>query len=56
MELHGENTRGQMVIEKRPPTAREATPPPNVDVIESVDVERVCHVIFSAFGCNKKGQ
>ena len=47
MELQGELTRGQMVIEKRKfvPTAQKL----NVDIIKSVETEKVKHLFMSAF-------
>ena len=53
MELQGEITRGQMVIEKRS-FLEEASEKHNVDIIKSIETEKMKQLFMSAF--EKKGQ
>ena len=48
MELQGEITRGQMVIEKR--SFLEASKKHNVDIIKSIETEKMKQLFMSAFG------
>ena len=47
MELQGEITRGQMVIEKR--SFLEASKKHNVDIIKSIETEKMKQLFMSAF-------
>ena len=48
MELQGEITRGQMVIEKR--SFLETSKKHNVDIIKSIETEKMKQLFMSAFG------
>ena len=49
MELQGEITRGQMVIEKRS-FLEDASKKHNVDIIKSIETEKMKQLFMSAFG------
>ena len=49
VELQGEHTRGQLVVEKRR-QQHQAQLEPNVDVIRSLDTAKVQSILFSSFG------
>ena len=48
MELQGEITRGQMVIEKRS-FLEDASKKHNVDIIKSIETEKMKQLFMSAF-------
>ena len=50
VELQGEHTRGQLVVEKRRQQQAQAQLEPNVDVIRSLDTAKVQSILFSSFG------